>query len=527
MTLPLRIVTFELMLKLGSRLSLVSGLTILSRFMGLARDVLFFTCFGVSPVGDAFILAFTIPNLFRRMLGEGTLSSAFIPVYSDTIKEGEGSGGKPQNILNQVVSRLFALLCIFTLGVCLCSWFLYRSNWMGFEKWTEVFFLNSIIFPYVIMICVSAILVGALNVHGKFFAGAFSPIILNFSMISCLLIYYFSFSIHGFSLAVSLSWAVVLGGLLQLALPWFQLKKEFHWRWRFDFSSSSGVERIKSLFIVGVFGAAVGQLNIMVSRFLAYSLDDRGALSYLFLSARLIELPLGVFAVSISTVFFPLLSKSFSAGNKREYEQSFARGFRLTLGILLPAAIGISLLADSILSVLFQWGKFGRGDVHAASGILLISCTALPFYGIAAYFVKAFHAQKEMRIPLRAALISFVANFVLSLYLMQDYGMYGLAWANVGSSMLQTLYLGWMLKEFKGKDFLLDKRFSFSKIGMASLCMFALIYFLKKQDIFDDSKSGDLSELGFMIPCGIIIYGIVLSIMKFPECKNFWRRNPF
>jgi putative peptidoglycan lipid II flippase len=144
-------------------ISLVSGLTIVSRLLGLLRDVLFFTCFGVSLIGDAFILAFTVPNLFRRMLGEGTLSSAFIPVYSEKIKKGQTQ--LAEQILNQVLSRLMVFLFVLTVIICFFSWATSNFDWISETKWIMGLSLNSIVFPYVFLICISAIMVGALNTH--------------------------------------------------------------------------------------------------------------------------------------------------------------------------------------------------------------------------------------------------------------------------------------------------------------------------------------------------------------------------
>jgi len=356
------------------KISVVSILTIMSRLLGLVRDVLFFTCFGVSAVGSAFILAFTIPNLFRRMLGEGTLSSAFIPVYSETEKK--HSLEKAHTVLNQVLSRLLIFLIFLSLAICIFSG-LASEYQMNLElKWANGLLLNSIIFPYVLFICVSAIMVGALQVHGKFFAGAFSPIILNFFMISCLLIFYFHFGWRDFELAIALCMAVLIGGLFQMAWPWIQLRMENSWKWKFDVSSSVGTEKIKELFFVGFFGAAVGQINIMVSRLLAYSLDDEGALSYLFLSARLIELPLGVFAISISTVFFPELSRAFASGDDANFKQHFARGFRLTLAIILPAAVGLTaiLCACRIFGQSISFEKRNENSVRCSSSEFFGEC---------------------------------------------------------------------------------------------------------------------------------------------------------
>ena len=504
------------------KISVVSILTIMSRLLGLVRDVLFFTCFGVSAVGSAFILAFTIPNLFRRMLGEGTLSSAFIPVYSETEKK--HSLEKAHTVLNQVLSRLLIFLIFLSLAICIFSG-LASEYQMNLElKWANGLLLNSIIFPYVLFICVSAIMVGALQVHGKFFAGAFSPIILNFFMISCLLIFYFHFGWRDFELAIALCIAVLIGGLFQMAWPWIQLRMENSWKWKFDVSSSAGTEKIKELFFVGFFGAAVGQINIMVSRLLAYSLDEDGALSYLFLSARLIELPLGVFAISISTVFFPELSRAFASGDDANFKQHFARGFRLTLAIILPAAVGLAMLAQLILSVLFQWGKFGSSDVELASQVLLISCLALPFYALAAYLVKAFHSKKEMKTPLDAAVLSFSVNVILSIILMQYYGMYGLAWANVGSAITQTCFLALKLNICKIKLILRQDAFCFPNIFLATFVMFLFLKFFGQEVFFTEGKINRILNLVIIIPACVIIYGITLLCLGFPEFVNFRKK---
>ncbi|MBT3666884.1 MAG: murein biosynthesis integral membrane protein MurJ [Opitutae bacterium] len=505
--------------------SLVSGLTIASRLLGLLRDVLFFTCFGVSLIGDAFILAFTVPNLFRRMLGEGTLSSAFIPVYSEKIKKGQIQ--LAEQILNQVLSRLMIFLFVLTIIICLFSWATSNFGWITEPKWISGLSLNSIVFPYVFLICVSAIMVGALNTHGKFFAGAFSPIILNLSMICILTFCYFIASWRDFELATSLCFAVLIGGFFQMVWPWLQLRRSCAWKWKIDFSSSAGLEKIKSLFVVGVFGAAVGQVNIMVSRFLAYSLEDEGALSYLFLSARLIELPLGVFALSISTVFFPELSRAFSSGEKVEYQRYFARGFRLTLAIILPAAIGLALLANSILGVLFQWGEFGRSDVVVASEVLLVSCFALPFYALAAFFVKAFHSQKKMGVPLNAAIISFVVNLTLSLVLMEYFGMFGLAWANVISAFVQTVYLAIKLDSFGLKALLSNSDFSFRSIIFSSLIMFIALYFVNQMGYFGSGKWDAIFGLIVTVPLGVTVYAVSLTFLGFPELKKIRKKILF
>lgn len=511
------------MTDLTKSISLVSLLTILSRFFGLFRDILFFSCFGVSSVGAAFILAFTLPNLFRRMLGEGTLSSAFIPVYSETEKN--NSIQQAHLVLNQVLSRLLVFLLLIALVISLISYYLSSRNEMGLdEKWIDGLRLNSIIFAYVLFICLSAIMVGALNAHGKFFAGAFSPIILNLSMICCLVFFYFFQGWRDFELASALCFSVLFGGILQMILPWFQLAKSFRWRWKLNFLSSSGTEKIKSLFFVGIFGAAVGQINIMISRLLAYTLEDDGALSYLFISARLIELPLGVFAISISTVFFPELSRAFTSQTSKDFKKCFCRGLRLTLAIVIPAAVGLGCLSEMILSVLFQWGHFGSGQVDVGAEILLISSCSLPLYATAAYLVKAFHSTKDMKIPLRGAIISFIVNVIMSVWFMQDYGMYGLAWANVCSAFVQVIYLGFEFKKIEKISFFNRDGLSMLPILLGSLVMFYVLLFFLQGDYFGKSKFSEILGLSVMILLGAVSYGFVLILLKFPEMSHYLKK---
>ena len=335
--------------------SVVSGATLLSRLLGLVRDILFFATFGTSLIGEAFLLAFTLPNLFRRMLGEGTLSSAFIPVFAN-LQNSDPEKGQWQ-LLNQVLSRLLLSLGVLSTAVGLACWFAYDSNLFQLQKWQDAVLLNGITFFYVIFICGSAILVGALNVMKSFWAGAFSPVVLNLFMICAL---FFSGFVYGLSFtfcAVILAISVVLAGVFQFCLPWFELRKRFKWNWKHDFSSSVQLCEVGSLFWIGVFGAAVVQINILVSRSLAYLLEEQGPVSYLYMSARLVELPLGIFAITLSTILFPRLSKAMGEGNLMDYKNSFFSGLRIISMLTVPSAIGLFILGDLVIKNPFFSGK--------------------------------------------------------------------------------------------------------------------------------------------------------------------------
>lgn len=505
--------------KLARNLSLVSGFTILSRLLGLLRDILFFSFFGSSAIASAFILAFTLPNLFRRMLGEGTLSSAFIPVYSESLQQDGLSSAN--RILNQVLSRLFILLLCLSALVCGLS-ALGGSALFSEKKWLEGAFLNSIVFPYVLFICLSAILVGALNTHRSFFAGAFSPIILNFMMIGSLVAGKWVFDLDGMELAMALGWGVVAGGVFQLLMPAWQLRIQKSWKWRLDLTSSPQLSKIKALFWVGALGAAVAQVNVLVSRLLAYSLDDQGALPYLFLSARLIELPLGVFAIAVSTVLFPELARSSSSKDKKLFDDFFAKGFRLTLAVILPAAIGLGLLAEPILSVLFQYGEFVGEDVILAAGVLKVSVIALPLYALCSYMIKSFHARKEMKPPLFAGIASFCINLFLCLLLMEEFGVYGLAWANVGAAFAQLIFLLFQFKGMPVLRYLADKSYFIFGSILSSVAMGWGILFFNSTLGIENTQLGHFGRLFLLIPLGALFYFMLLLALGFPEARYFF-----
>lgn len=292
------------------------------------------------------------------------------------------------------------------------------------------------------------------------------------------------------------------------------------WEWQVKISESDGINQIKSLFWVGAMGAAVGQVNILVSRFLAYSLDESGGLSYLFLSSRLVELPLGVFAIAISTVFFPEMSRAISSGENMRFKKSVLSGLIMTAGITIPAAAGLAILAEPILTALFQWKEFGAKNVSGAKEILVISSLGLPFYAISTFLVKVFHSQKNMRIPLNAAICSLIANIVLSLILISDYQAHGLAWANVLAAVMQTLYLALKLNVFPLRQL---GRQVFS-ILLSTGIMTGVLFYSDHFFSFENSKLGCAIYLFCVIPVGALTFGVCFLFFGSEEIKKMVKK---
>lgn len=414
----------------------MAGWTLASRLLGLVRDVLLFASLGTGPLNSAFILAFTLPNLFRRLLGEGALTSSSIPVLAGSLER--GGTGEAFRLLNGILVRLAGgLLIVQAIGLPL--FFLVRGLPGLSERWYLGAELSQHLFPYMVFICLGALFCGMLNVLGRFGVAAFNQVWLNLTMIGAMVGGLIYFPLEGMARVLLISLGVLAGGVLQLALPAGALLRE-GWRPRLRGTAHEDLGKVMRLFLPGLLGAAIFQLNILVSRFLAFSLDDT-ATGLLYLASRLVELPLGVFAIAVTTVVFPELSRLSSLKSEEAFATIYTRGLSLILMITLPAALGLILLAGPILGFLFEWGLFAEKDVRAAVPVLMVAATGLPFFAWSTLLTRAWYARQEMRVPVYLAGGNLVLNLVLGLILMRVFGAAGLALANTLSAGVHCLAL--------------------------------------------------------------------------------------
>lgn len=497
--------------------------TVLSRITGLIRDVLFFAAIGANAFSSAFIIGFTIPNLFRRLFGEGALSSAFIPVFSSLSEK-----FSRQSALNFFLHFILRWSLYLTLIALLSTGLLQLGlllKWIP-DRWILPVTIFQTLMPYMVFICMAAIVSGALNVLGRFFSASFAPVLFNCVFIIALLLG-IRFSEGEAGILFWLCGAVLLGGLMQLLLPSYDL-------YRHSRKPRDGSERIDmaalpsdthlsaedkqgafksfwSLFVPSLFGAALMQINILVSRLLAHSLDDT-SVSFLYVSSRLMELPLGIFTIAIITVFFPELSRAFADRGRAVFPQIAQRGMHCIMLIVLPATLGLCLLSKEILMVLFQWGQFNSSDVQATAPIVIIYALSLPFHSVATFCVRCFYSAKEMNVPVRITLILLLLNTVLSLLLMTVWGVYGLAAANLITAVIHAQMLlsavdkAFSIALIRGLKPIL-KPIVFGLITIALICIsgkFALAYF----DLSE--KLSAIAAVGLLIPLSACSYFVLL-----------------
>ncbi len=458
------------MAALVKRIGLVSAFTMLSRVVGLLRDMITSYMLGASLWNSAFITAFTLPNLFRRLLGEGALTAALMPNLSEELEE------RGRDAVHELVNKTLSWLVVICLGITILviGGLEIVQRFSVSEKWGLAANLGQIVFPYVLLICVAAILSAALNLFSKFGIPALTAVWLNTSIV-------LSLGIAGWYLGGDLEtktyWlcgGAMVGGALQMVVPAFALAKE-GWRPRFDLGVSPRVKEVAILTIPGIFGAAVFQINILVSRSLAFTVSDSAA-ALLYYANRLVELPVGVFAIAISTVVFPALTAAVAGKRMDDFSKTYKKGILLCLLMAVPSAIGLCVLAPDIIGLLFERGLFSGRDTSNTVPLVWVFAIGMPFYSFVSVETRAFYSLKDTRTPVKSAAVAFAINVVLSLILMQRYGAVGLAIATNTAAIVQTVILHVALGRKKLDTSLRDILGDVCRISAASVLMGAVVF---------------------------------------------------
>lgn len=495
-------------------IAIVSGSTLGSRLLGLLRDILIFASFGAGPISSAFVIAFTLPNLMRRLFGEGALASAFVPIVSSELEK--KSPAEAFAFTNKVITRMALLMLIIVVVAMGVLWALvqvspedsdYRLGWE----------LSAWMMPYMWFVCLAALVSALLNVLQRFFIPSLMGVWLNLTMIIALGGLGYTLGETALERVYYLTGGVVVGGIVQLAVPLLALRHE-GWRYRFDLRGSPALTELFQLFLPGVLGAGIYQINIAVSRGLAWSLDD-SSVSLLYVASRLVELPLGLFGIAVTTVIYPRLARLIAADNRIDAGTTFAEGLRLILGITVPASVGLALLAKPVLDVLFAWGNFGDGDVALAKPVLFAFAWALPFYALAGYLTRGFHSLKDTRSPVRIAMILLLVNGVLSVVLMRVLHTTGLALAGTLTAVVQVVLLYKILRTKEPAFCAREIVRAAVQITVASLVMALLAmggYYGIEQLGWTDKSSAMLSVC-VLIPLCIVVYFTVLWFLGFHE----------
>jgi putative peptidoglycan lipid II flippase len=493
-------------------ISVVATATVISRVLGLLRDTLSAAIFGASVLNTAFLSAFRLPNLFRRLLGEGALTAAFLPNLQHELHEHGRPGAFA--LLDKVASWLLLVTSALAAGLMLA--FSHSRLIAGQDdKWYLLADLTVILVPYLVFVCLAAAFSATLQVFERFLEPALSPIWLNLSMIATLGGAGLHFAATPLGEIHWLCAGVLLGGFLQMAVPAGALIWGEGWRPRFDLGLSPRVREIGRLMTPGLWGTAIYQVNSYVSSMLAFSINDSAG-TWMFYANRLMELPIGVFAIAVSTVVYPLLARHAVEKNFTAFAEDFRKGVRLILIINVPAAAGLALLSEPIVRLLFERHHFTAADTQATAPLLAIYALGLPFFSVVNLTVRAFYSVKNTKAPVRVATYDFLINLGLSLVLMRWLGAAGLVIASTVAIIAQT----WLLHRalagvLPGMSFA-PLGPSVTKIAIATAVMGTLVW-LGAQGAAQlplGGKARDLVAVAVLIPLAGVFYGGLLWVLK-------------
>ncbi len=425
--------------------AVVALATVLSRVLGFVRDAMIAAAFGAGFSSDAFLAAFRLPNLFRRLVGEGALNAAFVPVFTETLYRG---GAAEADRLFGSAARVFAavLMAVCAAGVLAADWLVPLIT-PGFTeaKLALTVDLTRLMFPYLFAAGMLALCMGALNVYGHFAAPALAPTLLNLSMIGALS----ALAPHMERPVIGLAVGVLIGGAVQLLfhVP-FLLRNRLH-LWRAVRGVHPALKRMTRLMVPSVLGSAVHQINFLVGTLMASFLAE-GSVSYLYYADRLVEFPLGVVAMAGATAALPSMARAAAVGDTQGLRETFSFAFRMVSFASIPAMVGLVLLGEPIVELLFMRGEFSAVDVRLTAGALSYYALGLWAFAGVRMAVAAFFAQQDSRTPLIAAALSVLANILLGLMLMKPLAHGGIALATSLAAMLNLGILMTMLQRRLG-----------------------------------------------------------------------------
>ena len=423
----------------------VGGLTFISRVAGLIRDIFTTNLLGASFFHDIFVVVLKIPNVFRKLFAEGAFSQAFIPIYSEYIGRKDDKGS--QDFLNALFGILLSALFIFTALALLFAPIFILIFAPGFyfdiQKQDLAVSLLRIMFPYLALISLVAFAAGIQNSHKKFSIPAITPLIFNLSLIGSAWLVAPKIDIP----VMALAWGVLLAGFLQLLFqiaPLATIKKIPIPK--IDFQNP-GVKKFFILILPAIVAGGIAQINLLIDTIFA-SLLITGSPTWLYVSDRLIQFPMGIFAIAIGTVLLPSLSKAYAQKEIKAYTEQLEHAFKLVFFLAIPSLIGLVLFASPLLATIFQRGAFLWSDVQQASLSLIAFSFGLPFFMAMKVLVPAFFSRQNTKTPMLIAFLSLLINVCLN-YLLAFYfglGHLGLAIASSISAIVSVIILSFILK---------------------------------------------------------------------------------
>lgn len=496
----------------------VAAPTLLSRVLGFFRDVIQAFYLGTSRSGDAFTIAYVIPNLLRRLTGEGAMTAAFVPVFTQQKKE--KSNKELWKFANSFFFDLTLIVAILMVLGIIFSPLLVKVLAFGFKnfegKMELTTVLTRIMFPYIFLISLAALVMAILNSFHKFFVPAFTPVLFNLSIITLALFFARSTKEPAFVFAAG----VVLGGIFQLAfqLP-FLWKKGMRFKFHLSFSHPA-VRKVGKLMVPGIFGFGIYQINFAISRIIASVLEE-GSVASLYFASRVEELTLGLFSIALSIALLPTFSDLAAHQDIKGMKRTVVFSLKLVFFITFPAMVGLLTLNRPIIQVLFQRGVFGVQSTSMSASCLFFFAFGLPFISGVKIIAPAFYSLKDTKTPVIVAFFVMLAYISLSLILMGPLRVGGIALALSLASVLNFLLLFILLEKKIGKIEKKEISISALKSALSGAGMGVLIWFFIRG--FEFQSIVFYKQLGVLISTillGIVAYFLFNLIFNHEDLRN-------
>ncbi|NKF50991.1 murein biosynthesis integral membrane protein MurJ [Shewanella sp. WXL01] len=498
---------------------IVSSMTLISRVLGLIRDVVIANLMGAGSQADVFIFANKIPNFLRRLFAEGAFAQAFVPVLTEY--QEKHTAEETRELLSKVAGTLGLLVSIVTLFGVIGSpilaalfgggWFMeWLNDGPEADKYLQAQLMLKITFPYLWFITFTALAGSILNTRGRFAVSAFTPVFLNISIIAFAIWYAPTLQ----SPEIGLAWGVFVGGLVQFLfqIPFLAREKALvkpSWGW-----NHPGVVKIKTLMIPALFGVSVSQINLLLDTFIASFLMS-SSISWLYYSDRLLEFPLGLFGIAIATVILPALSKKHVNAEGEAFKHTMDWGIKAILLLGAPAMMGLIVLAQPMLMVLFMRGAFTVEDTQMASYSLMAYGTGLLSFMMIKVLAPGYYSRQDTKTPVRYGIIAMISNMGFNLIFAIPFGYVGLAIATSLSALLNAAMLYRGLHKLGVYQINASTlKFALQVMSATAVMVAVIVYYLPSElQWLDWAFSQRALTLGALIIGGATVY--LLSLVAF------------
>ncbi len=506
----------------------VGGLTAASRALGFLRDVLVAAALGAGLAADAFLVAFKLPNFFRRLFAEGAFNAAFVPVFAGKL---ESEGAAPaRRLAEETLAILFVILAALVAVVEIAMPWVMVALAPGFAdqpaKLALAVELTRITFPYLLLVSLVALFGAMLNSSGRFAAFAAAPILLNLCLIAAALM---AGREGGAAAGRALAWGVSAGGLAQLLLLLASLKRAGLLPRPVWPRLSADMRRLLVLFAPAALGAGVVQINLLIDLWAASFLPT-GAISHLYYADRVNQLPLGVIGIAVGTSLLPLLSRQIEAHDGVGANESQSRAVELAVVFCLPAAAALVAIAEPVVAVLFQRGAFGAADTAATAAALAAFALGLPAYVLIKVLAPGFFARRDTATPLRIAVVGLASNIAIMLALIWSLGHVGIALATAGAAWINggLLFAVLVRRGYFSPDARLKR--CLPRAACATAAMVALLWPAAQLAApwLDGTLAAKAAALAALVALGLATYaaaGQLLGAFRLGEIRTLLRRD--